>query len=101
MNLLEETVEFLKKMGHSERTSIYKVIFVTDGQKSCSWKKFKEQADLEYDESFGSNEINLNLKVVGKDWWLERHEYDGSEWWEFKTMPKRKEFSEFIQIKES
>lgn len=19
--------------------------------------------------------------------WLERHEYDGSEWWEYKTMP--------------
>lgn len=25
--------------------------------------------------------------VVGDDWWLERHEYDGSEWWEFKRLP--------------
>lgn len=25
-----------------------------------------------------------DLIVCGKNWWLERHEYDGAEWWEFK-----------------
>jgi hypothetical protein len=29
--------------------------------------------------------------VIGSDWWLERHEYDGSEWWEFKSLPKPRE----------
>jgi len=24
---------------------------------------------------------------VGDDWWLERHEYDGSEWWVFQKLP--------------
>ena len=23
----------------------------------------------------------------GSDWWLERGEYDGSEWWEFRREP--------------
>lgn len=31
----------------------------------------------------------LDLLVVGNNWWLERHNYDGSEWWEFKRLPTR------------
>lgn len=44
--------------------------------------------DVEYDDGYGGNEIPMNLVVVGSDWWLERNEYDGSEWWEFKTIPQ-------------
>ena len=43
--------------------------------------------DIEYDDSFGTQKINKNLVIVGKDWWLERHECDGAEWWEFKRKP--------------
>ena len=36
-----------------------------------------------------TNEIMQYFRVaVGDNWWLERAEYDGSEWWEFKTIPK-------------
>ena len=44
-----------------------------------------------YDNGYGGNEIPLSLKIVGKDWWLERDEYDGSEWFEYKTLPKKPE----------
>lgn len=44
--------------------------------------------DVEYNNGYGQHEIPLGLVVVGDDWWLERNEYDGSEWWEFKTVPK-------------
>lgn len=54
-----------------------------------SWKDFAALADFEYDAGYGGEEINTNLKVVGGDWWLERHEYDGSEWWEFKRLPSQ------------
>lgn len=46
-------------------------------------------ASQDYDSSHGSTEVRESLVVVGDDWWLERAEYDGSEWWEFKTMPIR------------
>lgn len=52
-------------------------------------EQFFRVADFDYWDGFGSAEITLGLVVVGKDWWLERHEYDGSEWWEFKTLPKK------------
>ena len=49
---------------------------------------FFEAWDCEYDSGFGSQKVAHDLIVVGENWWLERHEYDGSEWWEFKELPK-------------
>lgn len=44
--------------------------------------------NVSYDDGYGSTKVAQNLLVVGKDWWLERHEYDGAEWWEFKRYPQ-------------
>lgn len=41
-----------------------------------------------YDDGHGGQEINPYLSIVGDTWWLERGEYNGSEWWEFKTRPR-------------
>ena len=43
---------------------------------------------INYDSGYGLAEIREDLLIVGKDWWLERDEYDGSEWWVFRTMPE-------------
>ena len=43
--------------------------------------------DRDYDSGFGGQE--LFGTITFKDGtWLERGEYDGSEWWEYKTTPK-------------
>lgn len=52
---------------------------------------FCSKADFTYHDGFGGVEIDMGLIVVGKDFWLERHEYDGSEWWEFKSIPMEPE----------
>ena len=84
-NLLQETIKDLINEGKSEDD----VIFVTDGENVNTWEWFKKNADFRYDNGFGGAEIMEDLKIVGKDWWLERHNYDGSEWWEFKKKPKK------------
>lgn len=38
----------------------------------------------------GAQHVATDLVLVGDDWWIERCEYDGSEWWEFKTIPTEK-----------
>lgn len=48
---------------------------------------FKIAKETNYSAGFGGTEVAEDLKVVGDSWWLERDRYDGSEWWEFKTMP--------------
>jgi hypothetical protein len=50
-------------------------------------REFFNLADFVYDCDSGGIQIPQNLKVVGVDWWLERHNYDGCEWWEYKTLP--------------
>jgi hypothetical protein len=85
--LLEETLEVLKRYGKSEED----VEWV--GSPEWGWftrEDFREVAkDVWYDNGYGIEEIARDLVVVGKDWWLERESYDGAEWWEFKTPPKK------------
>ena len=91
MNLLEETINILDRYGRGPDD----VLFVSDDENSTSWENFAKIADrYNYDEGFGSREVNQKLMVVGNNWWLERHAYDGSEWWEFKTLPMPKSPSE-------
>ena len=52
-----------------------------------TWEEFCELADREYDAGYGGEEVAEDLIVVGDDCWLERHSYDGAEWWEEKKMP--------------
>lgn len=83
MNLLKETIEKLEEYEKSSKD----ILFVCNSESKTSWDNFVKIADFEYDDGYGGNEIGDKLKIVGEDFWLERHEYDGSEWWEFKTKP--------------
>jgi hypothetical protein len=89
MNLLQETIKDLKAAGKTSAD----VRFVSDGENWCTWENFAKAADFDYYRGFGSAYINGCLVIVGDNWWLERGEYDGSEWWEFKTLPSRPESS--------
>lgn len=84
-NLFDETKEILKK---HEKT-ILDIIWV--GSKDGMWNlplyDLYAVFNVEYNSGYGGQEIATDLVVVGKDWWLERHEYDGSEWWGYKEMP--------------
>ena len=51
------------------------------------YDKFLEKINFEYDNGFG---LQLLSGIIWyKDGtWSERGEYDGSEWWEYKSRPK-------------
>lgn len=73
-NLLQETLETLRDNGKTPADVIW--VGSSDGTKAITWEQFVEIANVGY-----------NLVVVGDTWWLERGEYDGSEWWEVKERP--------------
>lgn len=85
MNLLEETINFLKENGKT----FADVRWVGCSTFTIDIELFFKLADRNYDDGYGGAEVAQDLVVVGDDWWLERHEYDGSEWWEFKTLPQK------------
>lgn len=86
-NFLCETERFLKLSGYSDTD----VLWCGNEDEYITWDDFKERANFQYDNGFGTHHIFLNFMIVGKDWWLERHEYDGSECWEFKKLPEKPE----------
>lgn len=86
INLFAETTAVLKQHGKTWDD----VVWVGTSDFFIPTAEFiKMIADIEYDNSYGNAEVNERLLIVGDTWWLERAEYDGSEWWEFKQQPVR------------
>lgn len=93
-NLYRELVTKLKTFGKT----VDDIKFVCGESFCVDVKEFLEIAKkTNYDAGFGSAEVAYDLLIVGEDWWLERHEYDGSEWFEYKTMPNKPEKKKHIK----
>lgn len=96
-NLYDETVKEL--MQHKKE--INEIDFISCGGVLIDKDTFFDCArEVWYDNGFGSQSINETLLIVGKDWWLERAEYDGSEWWEYKEKPNKMDYNIEIFDKE-
>lgn len=87
MNLYEETIKALSNNGKT----LDDVVAICGSEFQITKEDFVRLAQTEYDNGYGAPEVAQDLLVIGADFWLERQEYDGSEWWEFKQAPKYKE----------
>ena len=87
-NLKEETLNKIKDIGKTiedieygtivDDTKIYTIDSVSD----------LDKLDFRYYAGYGTQEVSGN--IVFKDGtWLDRAEYDGSEWWEYYKKPER------------
>lgn len=85
MNFLKETKEKLKVWNKT----IDDIKWIGTDKYYIDIDAFIDKANVDYDDGYGAPEVATNLIIVGDNWWLERHEYDGSEWWEYKELPKR------------
>lgn len=85
-NLWEETMRMLAANGKTFEN----VEYVQGANFGITKENFEQVAKKsEYYSGFGAAIVAEDLVVVGDNWWLERHEYDGSEWWEYKEKPKQ------------
>lgn len=96
MNLLGETILALEDCGKTSED----VSWVGLNDKYFWWNEFAKVADFDYDSGHGIEEINMDLFIVGDNWWLERYEHAGLENWEFKTLPKREKRIKVVPIKD-
>lgn len=85
MNLLNETLANLE----GNCLSLSDVVWIGTDEVEIPIPVFLELANKEYENGVGAQYVALDLVVHGDGWWLERHEYDGSEWWEFKKQRVR------------
>lgn len=85
-NLWEETLRELGTYGKTFKD----VKYIQGSDFGITKENFEQVAKKsDYDSGFGCAEVAEDLVIVGDSWWLERHEYDGSEWWEYKEKPKQ------------
>ena len=84
MNLAIETRELLSDCGKSENDIVWVGCREFQIPKELFWALAEK---TNYDDGFGWQKIATDLLVVGNNFWLERHEYDGLEWWEYKELP--------------
>lgn len=85
-NLVNETIDVLKEYGRTPAD----VLYVSCGKTKTktSWKRFVELVgDTEYYSGFGLSYVEETLMIVGTDFFMVRHDYDGSEWWVFIESP--------------
>ncbi len=85
MNLLSETIEILE----NNNKTFDDVLWVGDSTGYMTTLSFIQYSDFEYYNGYGLAEVNISLRVVGEDFWLERYEYDGLENWEYKQLPNK------------
>lgn len=97
-NLRDETIEIMKEHGLikddinfiSVEFQVWEKGTICINRFEIPVSKFLSYSNVEYDESYGGYQVALGLKIVFHNGsWLERHEYDGSEWWEYKSTPQR------------
>lgn len=83
MNLKEETIQAILSNGKG----IADIEWIGSEDIKIPIDNFWEISDFVYDDGFGAQRVPADLVIVGKNWWLERTEYDGSEGWVFKEKP--------------
>lgn len=85
-NLWEETMRML--VAHEK--TFENVEYIQGSNFGITKENFERVAkESKYYSGFGAAEVAEDLVVVGDNWWIERHEYDGNEWWEYKEKPKQ------------
>lgn len=65
----------------------YKNIKLSSNHNNIQLNQFLLDLDFEYDNGFGLQEL-FGYIVFNDNTWLSRHEYDGSENWEYNHCPE-------------
>ena len=91
MNVFTELERHFETNGKHNEDVLWYRIYVNDHKLTGDGSFTQEHLDLmktiDYDDGYGSQE--LGGTIVFKDSsWLERGEYDGSEWWDYKSTPE-------------
>ena len=65
-----------------------KSIDLREGYHIGEYEEFLHRLDFEYDNGYGGQQVYGTVWLKEENTWLERGEYDGSEWWEYKKCPQ-------------
>lgn len=98
INFGEETRKVLTNYGYT----IDDIDWIGNDRILVSKESFFKQADrFNYDSGFGTAHAPTDIIIFMKDnTWFERKEYDGLEWWIYRSTPKRPSYTYPYQLTE-
>ena len=59
-----------------------------EGHTPAEYEAFLAKLDFKYDSGYGMQEVDGRVWLMEEGTWLERGEYDGSEWWVYRKCPQ-------------
>ena len=62
-------------------------ILLKERHTPAEYEEFLAKLDFKYDSGYGMQEVDGTVWLIEEGAWLERGEYDGSEWWVYKVCP--------------
>lgn len=62
-------------------------IQLIEGYTIGEYDEFLQKLDFDYDAGYGGQELYGIVWLMEENTWLERGEYDGSEWWHYQECP--------------
>ena len=71
-----------------ELTEDRRSIDLKEGYTQEEYEEFLHRLDFEYDNGYGGQQVYGTVWLMKEGTWLERGEYDGSEWWAYKVCPQ-------------
>ena len=63
-------------------------VLLKEGYTPAEYVEFLRKLNFEYDAGYGGQELFGIVWLMEEGAWLERGEYDGSEWWEYRKCPQ-------------
>lgn len=96
-NFYEETIEDIKRVGRT----LEDIAWIGSYSVEIPINQFFKVAKATtYDNGWGRAEMPIDLRIVFKDGgYLERREYDGSEWWQYIAPMRRPSLKARLVIK--
>lgn len=77
-----------KDLSDFESHSCDKKLILKVGHTEKEMEAFLNELDFEYDSGYSIQYLFGTIWLKSNEAWLERGEYDGSEWWEYKERPE-------------
>lgn len=85
IDLIQETKNYMASLGYKKED----IAWIGGRQFAVPINCFWDCPPQMYDPGYGSVHVAIDLTIVFKDnTWLERQEYDGSEWWVHRKAPQ-------------
>lgn len=76
------------RMEYWELSDTSNEILLREGYTQEEYQEFLEKLDFEYDSGYGIQHMYGTVWFTEPGVWMERRDYDGSEWWEIYKCPE-------------